>query len=200
MEQKTTLPADLQRSQEIASRYGSVENAIIKLHPNTIQNALYKYSIKSNKQAYLTDSITLSTFCKAYSRNSVLGLIEIWLFELSEFVGVNGKLNESQIKQLANMVYSDAYALNFAEFGLFFSRVKSGYYGEFFGNVDPIKIMTFLGQFLIERSQSVEEYNKELDQDKKRQDFQNCLNMQLTDEQKKDIENIMNNFIKQMKR
>ena len=113
---------------------------------------------------------------------------------------VNGKLNESQIKQLANMVYSDAYALNFAEFRLFFNRVKSGYYGEFFGNVDPIKIMTFLGQFLAERSQSVEEYNKELDQEKKRQDFQNCLNMQLTEEQKKDIENIKNNFIKQMKR
>lgn len=200
MNNEITLPKESSKSLEIISRYGNIENALNKLHPVKINDAINKYSIRSNRQAYLTDSISLATFAKTYSKDGCIGLIELYLFDLSEFVGVNGKISPMQSKQLAELIYSEAYGLNFAEFGLFFSRVKKGLYGEFYGNVDPVKIMTFLGQFLVDRSKSIEDYNKELDQEKKRKDFQDCLNMQLTDEQKADISEIRNNFIKRMNR
>ena len=200
MKPETTSQIELSRSQAVINRYGNLENALARLSPISIQKAIYAYSIKSNRQAYLTDSITLATFTKAYSKDSCIALIELWLFELNDFVGVNGKMNSSQINQLAQLIYSEAYSLNFAEFGLFFKRVKMGLYGEFFGVVDPMKIMTFLEQFLVERSKSIEEYNKELDQDKKRLDFQDCLNMKLTNEQQSEISEIHKNFIKTMKR
>ena len=200
MKQETTLPVELHKSQAIIAKYGNLESAIARLAPTTIQNAIYKHSIKSNKQAFLTDSITLAKFSTAYSKDGCLALLELWLYELSEFVGVNGKITQLQVQQLANMIYSEAYFLNFAEFGLFFTRIKKGCYGEFYGNVDPIKIMTFLEQYLTERAKSIEELNKENDQEKKRVDFQSYLNTKLSDEQRMEITEIMNNFIKQVKR
>lgn len=198
MKQKTTSSVELSRQQEIViSRYGNIENAMGKLSPTNIQKMITEYSIKSNKQAYLTDSITLSTFGKCYSKNSCFALIELWLFELSEFSGAQNKLTPAQMNQLAPMVYSEAYTLNFAELGLYFNRIKTGHYGEFYNVVDPIKIMTFLGQFMTERSISIEKYNKDQSQENKRLDFQNCLNMKITDEQQQEITTIRNNFIKQ---
>jgi hypothetical protein len=199
--QEITLPAELLRQQEVViNRYGSVENAMGKLSPTNIQRAITEYSIKSNRQAYLTDSVTISTFGKCYSKNSCFALVELWLFELSEFSGTQNKLTPSQMNQLAPMIYAEAYALNFAELGLFFNRIKTGHYGEFYGAVDPIKIMTFLNQFMNERSISIEKYNNERSQEKKRLDFQTCLNMKITEEQQAEIAEIRNNFIKQMKR
>lgn len=198
---ETTLPAELSKQREvIISRYGNIESAMSRLSPTNIQKAITTHSIKSIKQAYLTDSITLSMFGKCYTKDSCYALIELWLYELSEFAGAQNKLTPGQMNQLAPMIYSDAYALNFAELGLFFNRIKKGYFGEFYGNVDPIKIMTFLGQFLTERFAVIEKYNDELSQEKKRQDFNECLNTKLTIEQQNDITEIRNNFIKQMKR
>lgn len=198
---ETTLPAELSKQREvIISRYGNIESAMSRLSPTNIQKAITTHSIKSIKQAYLTDSITLSMFGKCYTKDSCYALIELWLYELSEFAGAQNKLTPGQMNQLAPMIYSDAYALNFAELGLFFNRIKKGYFGEFYGNVDPIKIMTFLGQFLTERVAVIEKYNDELSQEKKRQDFNECLNTKLTIEQQNDITEIRNNFIKQMKR
>lgn len=200
MKQETTSSVELHRSQAIIKKYGNLESAIARLAPTTVQNAIYTHSIKSNKQAFLTDSISLATFSSTYTKDGCLALVELWLYELSEFAGVNGKITQLQVQQLAQMIYSDAYFLNFAEFGLFFSRIKKGYYGEFYGNVDPIKIMTFLDKYLTERILSIEEINKEKDQEKKRVDFQQYLNTKLTDEQRMEITTIMNNFVKQVKR
>lgn len=199
MKQETTLPAELSKQQEIViSRYGNIESAMSRLSPTNIQKAITSHSIKSIRQAFLTDSITLSTFGKYYTNDSCFALIELWLYELSEFAGVQHKLTPAQMNQLAPMIYSEAYSLNFAELGLFFNRIKKGYFGEFYGNVDPIKIMTFLEQFIIERSTAIEKYNNELDQEKKRLDFQNCLNTKLSDEQQKEITEIRNNFYKEV--
>lgn len=201
MKQEITLREEFSKQQkEIVSRYGNIDDAMIKLSPTNIQRAINEHSIKSNRQAYLTNSISLSLFGKHYSKDSCFALIELWLYELSEFCGVQNKLNPSQLNQLAPMIYSEAYGLNFAEFGLFFNRIKIGYYGKFFGVVDPVLIMTFLSQFLSERLEFIEKYNEELSQENKRMDFQNCLNTKLTPEQQKEIRDIRLNFIKQMKR
>ncbi len=201
MKQESMLPTEfLKQQKEIVSRYGNVDEAMVKLSPTNIQRNINENSIKSNRQAYLTNSISLSNFGKYYSKNSCYALIELWLYELSEFCGVQNKLTSSQLNQLAPMIYSEAYGLNFAEFGLFFNRIKMGHYGKFFGVVDPVLIMTFLNQFLNERFEFIEKYNDELSQENKRMDFQNCLNTRLTDAQRLEITNIRNSFIKQMKR
>ena len=201
MKQETMLPEEFsKRQKEIVSRYGNIDEAMSKLSPTNIQRNINENDIKSNRQAYLTNSISLSIFGKYYSKNSCYALIELWLYELSEFCGVQNKLTPSQLNQLAPMIYSEAYGLNFAEFGLFFNRIKMGHYGKFFGVVDPVLIMTFLGQFLTERLEFIEKYNEETSQENKKMDFQNCLNTKLTEDQQKEISEIRNNFVKQMKR
>lgn len=100
---------------------------------------------------------------KVYGEKAVLALIQAWVFDLGNFVGVKEKANESQLRELSELFYEEAYFLNLAELGLFFNRVKRGKYGEFFGAIDPLKILKFLDEFLSERNQAVGELRKEED-------------------------------------
>ena len=51
--------------------------------------------------------------------------------------------------------------MNFTGLGLFFNRVKKGRYGDFYGSVDPIRIMSFLGAFMIDRKESIENIERD---------------------------------------
>lgn len=198
--QDSTLLVASEKQLEIVNKYGNFKSACVILSPKNVQSSILKLSIRSNKQAYLAQSVSLAQFSLAYSKDNAYLMIETWLLDFNAFAGVNNKLDANQISQLAMLIYSEAYGLNFAELGLFFNRIKKGEYGQLYGAVDPIKIMVFLGQFLNQRQDSIEAINRESSDKTKQQTFEEMLNFSLTDEQRNEINTIQNNFIKQIKR
>lgn len=189
-----------EKQSKIAKQYGNFKNACIVLSPKNVQSSIIKLNIKSNRQAYLAESIHLSQFAKEYTKDNVYLMIEIWLQDLNSFAGVSNKLDANQTSQLSQLIFSDGYGLSFAELGLFFNRIKKGEYGQLYGSVDPIKIMIFLRQFLNQRQDAIESINNENTEQSKKKTFDEMLNFTLTDEQKEEIKIIQNNFIKQVKR
>lgn len=196
--QASMLPVDCSERQVI-KRYGNFDKAIAKLAPKNVQAAVVESGINSNRSAFKSDSLKLSQFAKTYSKDNAYLMVELWLLDLSNYAGAGNKLNDDQIQQLAKYFYQDAYALNFAELGLFFNRIKKGQYGEFYGSVDPIKIMNYLTQFLKQRTEAIEALNNDETGKLRNRTFEESLNVSLTDEQRDEIKTIKNNFIKQIK-
>lgn len=185
---------------QVCNRFGNFEDIAPKLHPVKVQSSIIELDINSNKLAYLREnSIRLSQFTGAYSKDNTYKIIELWLYDLSEFAGVKVKLTPEQLKQTAVLFYSEAFMLNFTELGLFFNRVKKGRYGDFYGSVDPIRIMSFLAAFMIDRKESIESIERDKSNNERRQadiDW-NDKKSNITDKDREEISTTINNFIKQ---
>lgn len=65
-------------------------------------------------------------------------------------------MNAAQKFEVSCMIVFDYYYLNISEIALFFSYMKSGKFGEFYGCVDSIRILTALRKFCAERFQAIE--------------------------------------------
>jgi hypothetical protein len=93
------------------------------------------------------------------------GIAQLWLvgqlFDLSEYFGGKGKLTPMQLQETAKIMYASYPHLKLTEFMLFFFRFKQGAYGEFFGSIDPIKLMSALKTFLRERSDIIDRIENE---------------------------------------
>lgn len=87
------------------------------------------------------------------------GTSEEWLIyqltDLSEFTGVSKKISAPQISQMAQLIVGDYGYLKMTEVMLFLRMFKMGRYGTFYGNVDPIVIMSALGRFVVEERNAV---------------------------------------------
>lgn len=101
------------------------------------------------------------------------GTSEEWLIyqltDLSEFTGVGKKITAPQIAQMAQLIVGDYGYLKMTEVMLFLRRFKTGRYGLFYGNVDPIVIISALGRFVIEERNGTLAAH-ELDEAKKQRD------------------------------
>lgn len=137
-----------------------------KLNPSTAQSFALGLTLRA---AIARTDVTLSVLAAAYGRESIITLINAWLWELCEYINVKPemKLSESQMHQTAMLLYSEAYFLNVAEFSLFFVRMKKGRYDKFYGAIDGQSIMVMLGEYLSDRRVAVDALRKEQEQERR---------------------------------
>lgn len=106
---------------------------------------------------------TLAKVAKAYSDMAPINWLKIQFDNLCDYVGVKEKMSDYQIEELSTLFYYDCYFLNIAEVALFMVKLKLGTFGEFYGTVDPLKIMTAKNQFLSERQREIRRYDEKLE-------------------------------------
>lgn len=70
---------------------------------------------------------------------------------MNDFVGVKNKLDNMQLDTLCDQILIEYGGLNLLEFSLFLSRLRSGKYEDFYGSVDPMRILKSLDTFMEER-------------------------------------------------
>ncbi len=137
----------LQLRTTLVSEYGSRESFLAVYNPD------YQRKICGQvTECYFGDYPTLSTLKAGYGANAPAMWLIPQLFNLSEYCGCRDKLQESQLKDCANVIAMDFHFLKVSELMLFFHRFKSGVYGRFYGSIDPLIITTSLRTFLGERA------------------------------------------------
>jgi len=98
----------------------------------------------------------------AYGDGSAVAWLVPQLHNLCAAVGVKTKLDDAQLKQLAQMIRAEFGYLKATEVMLFLWRLKSGRYGKFYGAVDPMAVMIALRTgFMPERVRAIDEAEKE---------------------------------------
>lgn len=74
--------------------------------------------------------------------------IKTQLTIVNDFSGTKEKLNDMQIDSLCDQILVEYAGLNLLEFCCFCSRLRSGKYAQFFGSVDPMRILSSLEEFV----------------------------------------------------
>jgi len=84
--------------------------------------------------------------------------------EVSAFANVKEKMNDWQLDNLSMQILAEFPTLTMMEFILFCARLRSGIYEEFYGNVDPMRIMKSFRSFVKDRQQ---DYWRKYEEDRK---------------------------------
>lgn len=112
----------------------------------------------------------LCTIDAAYGEGSATQWLIPQLHNLCVTVGVKTKLDDVQLRQLAQMIRNEFGYLKATEVMLFVWRFKAGHYGELYGAVDPVRIMRALrGKFSEERAKHIELHEREQHEKEKQQ-------------------------------
>jgi hypothetical protein len=143
------LPELQQKTLQVRTDLGSYGEFVKRFNPN-IQNTIANRRAGFVECKYMKYP-SLALLGHTYGNDGVVEWLKIQFFDLNKFVGVKEKMSEDQITQSANLFYCDCYSLNIAEVALFFLSYKLGKFGEFYGIVDPLKIMTAKNKFLSDR-------------------------------------------------
>ncbi|MCM1454891.1 MAG: hypothetical protein NC193_10240 [bacterium] len=95
----------------------------------------------------------LCTVAEAYGTKVARAWLQIQLSDLSEFSGCRGKLTDRQMAHTAEMLLERCRSYRLTEMMLFFVRFKCGDYGQFYGCVDPMRILQAVKRFEAERQE-----------------------------------------------
>lgn len=137
-------------------RYGDADAFLRRMSPSA-----QTYAARNIERTFMGTAPTLNIVRAAYSDE----VAELWLMaqveNMNDFCGVSRKMSVPQMRELARMLLVDAHYLKTSELMLFFHRFKAGVYGEFFGVVDPQRVMAGLQEFLSDRRAELDRLQRE---------------------------------------
>lgn len=98
----------------------------------------------------------------AYSEDCAKEWVKCQLLKVNDFIGVKQKLSDEQLSDLSMQIVCEFYYLNIAELCCFFGRLRSGKYEDFYGSIDPMRILKSLNTFCHDRRIDIERHEKEI--------------------------------------
>ena len=119
------------------------------------------YRFAKNIEAALTrDYPTLSEVDMTYGDGTSDNWLVVQLADVAMFTGTR-RFDKYQQTATARLITSQYFYLKITELLVFFQWFKSGKYGRFFGNVDPMVVTCALRDFVVERNERLAIYEQE---------------------------------------
>ena len=134
---------------KFAERFNSqTQLKLSAINPNFV--SCYNYNVPK-----------LSTIANAYDTDAAINWLKIQFENLNDFVGVREKMQLYQLNELATLFFAECYSLNISEVMFFFIKLKRGDFGEFYGSIDPLKIMSAKNEFISQRRLALQKDEEE---------------------------------------
>ena len=107
---------------------------------------------------------------QAYDDDLAVKWVQDQLLAVNKYVGAKSKLTDSQLDELALQIRLEYGYLNLFEFILFCARLRSGKYEDFYGSIDPMRILKSLEQFCQDRWYEIEKDARELEKERSKRE------------------------------
>lgn len=130
----------------------SIEEFLTKMNPSV------QLQIATNEhECFMGNYPTIAQLNTIYGSKAPTMWLLPQLYNLSEYCGVKNKLEGTPIVECATIIANTFFYLKTSELMLFFYRFKAARYGKFYGNVDPMVIISSLRIFVTERNAFLEQ-------------------------------------------
>ena len=110
---------------------------------------------KDKSLCYFGQSPTLAELNHEYDPLAARAFLIPQLTDIAKFSNCMNVMNAEQINALADMIISEYYYLKMSELMLFCWKFKCVEYGQFYGSVSPMLIMTSIKKFIRERNEAI---------------------------------------------
>lgn len=101
---------------------------------------------------------TMWEVCEVYGVDCLRDWVAVMVENLNDFCNVRDKMKNDQKDEAAHIISCEYGQLNIAEVALFFLKVKSGTFGEFYGILDTVRLMSIMKKFMAERTKALALY------------------------------------------
>ena len=165
-------PAVLLKTQLVRKKYGDEKKFLLTFNPG-----IQKYAGRHPDRAFFGEAPTLVIMRKTYGEDFPGTWLMAQILDLVAFSNSKGTLSGQPAEFLADAIANEYYYLKASELLLFFYRFKTGAYGKFYGNVDPMMIMQGLQQFIKERNIAIDEHQKELERIEREKIAENSITL-----------------------
>ena len=149
---------------------------------NELKTFLEKYNpstqmdiCKDNNSTFFGGYPTLAELNAEWGCNSAIMWLVPQLYNLSEFCGCKEKLSAEAMQECAKLIVRNYYYLSISEMMMFFIKFKSGSYGQFYGAIDPIKILMSINTFTLYRGFAIECHDREMDRLERENESNNAI-------------------------
>lgn len=116
-------------------------------------------------------SPTLAVLSQAYGEELATGWLKAQLLQVNDFVGAKAKLSDMQLNEVSLQILLEFDYLTTLELILFFARLRSGRYEDFYGSIDPMRILKSLDTFCADRRAELDaEYRRKLAEQRQKDD------------------------------
>lgn len=95
---------------------------------------------------------------EVYGMDCLRDWVAVMVENLNDFCNVRDKMKDDQKDEAAHIISCEYGHLNIAEVALFFLKVKSGAFGEFYGILDTVRLMAIMKKFMAERTKALVSY------------------------------------------
>ena len=119
---------------------------------------------------YSEETPTLGEMVSAYGEMVAVAFLKAQFIKINDFAGSKQKISDGQLEDLSLQIVAEYPYLNLLEIIVFCGRLRSGMYGEFYGSVDPMRILYGLGLFCKDREKDISRY--EIAREKEEQEKQ----------------------------
>lgn len=131
------------------------EQAVATFSVGYLSERRQTLGLQTLSQCVATPYPTLQDMALAYNAPECpMLLLEAYITNLNDSCNAT-RMNESQTREAGEILYQEAPYLKITEIHEFFRRIKAGYYGEYYGSIDVLKIMTDFRLFLKDRAKAV---------------------------------------------
>lgn len=147
------------------------------------------------------ESPMLGTLAMAYpvfcdDRGKEIDIAISWMkgqfTEVSTFANVKEKMNDWQLECLCQQILADYPTLTMLEFILFCARLRSGVYEDFYGSIDPMRILKSLRMFIEDKRKDYIRAEEEQRKKRKEQETEDGRKNAVTWEQYCEMRDIRN--------
>lgn len=125
------------------------ESFLVRFNPDFCAERYSQFN--KTETALLSGMIKLSDLQFAYDEDTAIDLLRAWLLNFSVYLGLDTEIQV--VKTIARELYTEIFMLNMAELTLFFSRLRKGYYGSFYGRFDGMMICNAAREYRQQRGQ-----------------------------------------------
>lgn len=105
--------------------------------------------LNTEELALKSGIIKLSDIKFAYGEETPVDLVYVWLLNASLYARL--EIDHRLLKDIARELYKEIHMVNIAEFTLFFSKLKRGYYGTLYGRFDGMMITSAAREYRKQR-------------------------------------------------
>lgn len=162
------------KQKALFNQYETPERFLIDYNPG-LQVKLIRADIPLSEIALNGKIPSLGLLRSTFGETTPVEWLKIQFGSLNDYAEQGKGFTSEQLNEMCMLFLSEYYYLNAAEVCLFIARLKLGKYGQFYGAIGPMKIMSSCMEYIKERRQSIEVHEREAER-KKREDEINKRN------------------------
>jgi len=157
---------------ELFNRYGSASAFMMDYNPN-LQSKLINSEITHSDIALNNKIPSLGLLRSTFGDLTPIEWLKIQFGSLNDYAEQGIGITPDQINELSSLYLAEYYYLNTAEVCLFIARFKLGKYGQFYGSIGPMKIMSAMCEYIKERRLSIDAHERNMKRKRKEEEIEN---------------------------